>query len=470
MTIFAKKSSPQDKEAKTQQKTITISYSLNMDLQIFKQLLKDESRKERIFQQFAAKYRRRFETIIGTEFANERYRGIDAKYGIDIKKCFYDGFLQFVQKNLSKTQNDNCNFEDWVHDVATKKATAARHKVNKELIKELTRLGGPENWSRAYGLIVMEYDNIFNYVTFKYFADIKYKGKKSEIKTIIENLFYIYRMKSGAKGTVINKTYSGWLGVSLRNFVINSKIREEIDEEIGVDHYDITIPINFNDSDDEYDEDNISAYMMEIGINTRNQGGATSEEVPFDFSGGTSEDQEPGNPYSMDIPVLLDTVQNVEKQEASIVELPKASEDQESSVAKEIISKYLGQFKNSSYAEILRLRIVEGWSRSIIAEKLGTSKEQASNRLSRAMHRLITVALPDIRRRLKTLLKYYGHFLKDQMMREMAEDYCNDIGIDSIAIAYQQTVSDTTEMIVMAYRELDKYYRNDPFEYSKEQI
>ena len=77
-----------------------------------------------------------------------------------------------------------------------KKAEDARHQVNKYLIKELVNAGGPENWRAAYDLIPIEYDITFYAIAKHYFNNVKYKGRKQEIKGIIKNLFCLYRYDS----------------------------------------------------------------------------------------------------------------------------------------------------------------------------------------------------------------------------------------------------------------------------------
>ena len=462
-----------------------------MDLQTFKQMLKDKARKDIVFQQFVDKYKQRFKTILGTVFAHKRYHNIDDDYGIDIERYFYDGFQRFVINDL-ETQKDNANFESWVHSVATKKAADAKHEVNKELIKELTEIGGPEKWLQAYEMILVEYDNIFNFVTYKYFADNKYKGKKKEIKIVIAHLFYIYRLKSGPNGAVV-KNYPSWLRTSLKNFVIENKNREEIDKELGVDHYDITIPIIITDDEgDEFDEDDFSTSFMglkedtepqdadpknngdndntEDGTNTGIQEGVDSGESLPEEKDGTEEGQETGNNLSTDDPAFLDSVQNEEKQDAAYVkEVGFDEKPQQYSWAREKINQYLAMISEPDYVEILRLRLMEEWSLDDIAEKLDIPEEQKYNRMNRAMVKLIQVALPDLRRHLNRLLEFHGPELKKQNMRKMAEDYADGKTIDEIAMKNKMTAGDTSKMIAIAYRELKKKDKKDPIEFSNEQ-
>ena len=443
MTIFAT-SMLSCMEKTHSNRAITQTYRLqNMNLQTFKQLLADSSRKEKVFQQFTDKYKVRFKTITDTVFANKRYR----LNGIDTERYFYDGFLEFVENHL-KGKDDNVIFEAWVHDMAREKALAARHAANKDLIKDLTQKGGVDNWSTAYEMIFEEYEDIFKNVTNRYFADSKYRGRKEDIKYIIHSLFYGYRCESGANGTPI-RNYRSWLFIALRNYVNNKKNRDCIDDELGVGHYDI-MPANLKSGDD-------------------------NEEEGFDMSdGGTSSDTpSQGAPSGKEgDPQFIDTIQNAPKKSvADAGETDVEDEPQDDTWAREKMQKILGQITNPTYAEIIRLRIMEKnpWTHEEIAEELDIPMDQIYNRVNRAMVCLTEAALPFIRRKLGRLLEYHAAELKSSKMREMAEDYVEGQPVEEIAKKYHMSNPDTSEMLAKAYRELQKINKRNPIEFSTEE-
>lgn len=448
MAIFAKNTSPRKKESDTQVANI-LTYSLqSMNLQKFRQLLNNTTQRDRYDEQFYQKYREDFKTILGIVFAHPRYKGIDTE------NYFRKGFLLFVIKKLD-AQRGNVNFDKWVRDVAQEKAYAARHEINKYLILELTKTGGPENWYIVWSMIREEYDYVFTNVSNQFFAKKKYIGRKQEIKEIIKNLFFLYRLKSGAKGSNI-RNFANWLFVSLKHFVNNPKNREKIDAELGIDHHDIILPPENND--DELDEFDISDYeKVKISVNGR--GGSPSIDDT-----DKSENTKSGNDDSED-PKFLDLIPNTEEQETvPISKLLVDEEPLDESFTKEMVERYLSLIPSSDNAEVLRLIYMEELSSSEVAEELGLSITQVYNKTRRGIISMIQVALPEIRRLFKQLFEFYGLQLKDMEMREMAALFCENWSVEDIAREFQMTVHITSEKLAKAYNELLKIYKKDPFE------
>ncbi len=504
MAIFAKNTTPCKKESDTQVANILTYSSQSMNLQIFRQLL-DSSNGARYYEQFYQKYRKDFKKILGTIFAHPRYKDIDPE------PYFKKEFLLFIKKELmairgeltngQTPQDDNKIFINWVNYVGRKKAEDARHQVNKDLIIELLKVGGPENWGSAYNLIEREYDITFYAIAKKYFNNVKYKGRKKEIKEIIKTLFFLYRLKSGPKGYYIPK-FEGWLFKCLKNFVNAQKNREVIDKELGLDHYDTNLPLasDDEDTDEEYDDDVISDYikrMTEIiesgdvdpvyaseangganyvdeatenNMDSDGQDGENHEYSPSVDVTGKSESKKTKNADSED-PEFLDLIPNSEKQEATPDSALEAeTEPKDRLLAKIRVERYLSLIPSSDNAEVLRLIFLQEMKASEVAEELGISIDQVYNKKNRGIIDMIQVALPDIRRQFKQMFEFYGMQLKDMEMREMAELYCENWSVEDIAKEFQKTVHITSEKLAKAYNELLKISIKESIKSKKESI
>lgn len=510
MAIFAKNTTPCKKESDTQVANILTYSSQSMNLQIFRQFL-DSPNGASYYVLFYQKYRKDFKKILGTIFAHPRYKDIDPE------PYFKKEFLLFIKKELmairgeqtngQTPQDDNKIFINWVNYVGRKKAEAAKHEINKYLIKELVNAGGPENWIAAYDLIPIEYDITFYAIAIKYFDNVKYKGRKKEIKEIIKTLFFLYRLKSlnrsksEKKDTKVEK-FEGWLFLCLKNLVNNSTNRKEIDEELGLDHYDTNIPLPSDDEDNdkEYDDDVISDYikrMTEIiesgdvdpvyaseangganyvdeatenNMDSDGQDGENHENSPSVDVTGKSESKKTKNADSED-PEFLDLIPNSEKQEAaSDSALEAETEPKDRLLAKIRVERYLSLIPSSDNAEVLRLIFLQEMKASEVAEELGISIDQVYNKKNRGIIDMIQVALPDIRRHFKKMFEFYGLQLKDMEMREMAELYCENWSVEGIAMKFQKTEHITSEKLAKAYNELLKISIKESIKSKKESI
>lgn len=441
-----------------------------MDIILFKHLMNDKSKRDKIFEQFIEKNKTRFENILGIVFADKRYRDID------VNSYFYKNFLPFVLNDLEK-QGDNISFDKWVSIVASKKAIQARHKVNQELIQNLINKNDTASSKEAYNLLITEHNDIFWKVILKFFNHSKYNGRHKEICYIITTRFYDYWQnqinnknekdnQEAQKKKPIND-YKGYIYKCLKNYVNTKKYRQQIDEELSVDHHDILVTnkdkTNHHNQDEEQDD------LNPLTIHDK-------EEKRKDPIAEIYTEIDPIESETDDIVVTDDPLFSLNEDG----ELKPNDDDKEEDEPQEVqfdstaISwtsermNHCLSLISPGYAQILRLVFFEDMTREEIAEELQIPIEQVYNRINRAMVSLTREYIPYNQRKFKQLFNFYGQELKDPNQKILAEDFSSGMSIEQIACFKGMSKSKVSDLLARAFRELQKISKKDPFKFSNE--
>lgn len=396
---------------------------------ILGQLLKQSSKQEIYFNSFLSKNKCKFDNSISIRFSARKYEGVD------IHKFFYDNFKEFVIKDLEYV-NDKVEYENWVYDLAEKRIKEIRSKVDREAARILTQKGGEENWKLAYDIICREYRDVIMNVVLSCFKDDKYKGYKEEIAHVLVQNFYISRTNPTPISSIEN--YENWLFVCLKNFSNNK--RKEIETELGIRDI-ITISIDSNQDNKVKKECSSSA----------------ESEFTMDTIESTSQ------PSTHLIQDENDNEVEATSQRSEALDIPDEGESENE------LERYFALMTSPKYVELIRAIKIEKVPVEVLAEEWDCTKAAIYNMMNEAMAMLVSVALPEIRVRMKKMyLKCEPFFntntidveLFDYEKIVLKELFENGLRLNDIALKYHRPLSTTSAKMYSALNKVKRIYHN----------
>lgn len=337
---------------------------------IFAQLLKNPSKNEFYFNDFINKYKNKFESTIAIRFAADKY------HDVKINNIFYTDFKAFVIQDLESVKDNVC-FEDWVFDLAERRVKKIRSEVDKETARVLTQKGGIKNWMDANDIISREHINTINKVVLTCFKDDKYQDCKKDISSILLNLFYLERATNPTPIAHIDN-YEGWLFKCLSNLANNK--RKDIEKELGIRDGSIISLDNLENSKKNKAKNASTDDFSEKSNNITHQPTDTNSFEKATESKSKNEDDS----------YPIDDIVDSSYDEGAEVEL----------------EKYLTLMSPwPKYVELIRAIKLEGIPAKTLAEEWGCTNAAIYNMMNEAMAKLVSVALPEIRFRMKKTYK-----------------------------------------------------------------